>query len=85
MSLGLLLFFAGFLIGLRFVYFYLFDRGAGHIQSLILAGVLLGFGFQTMLVAFLADLLAVNRKLTEDVQNRIRKIEANEGINQMKE
>jgi len=77
MSLGILLFFIGLLLGLRFLYFYFTGGGVGHVQSLILAGVLLGFGFQTMLVAFLADLLAANRMLIEDVQNRLKKIEAN--------
>ena len=70
---GLLVVLAGFVIGLRFLYYYLQDGGAGHIQSLILASILLGIGFQTMLVAFLADLLAVNRRLMEDVQFRLRK------------
>ena len=77
MSLGILLFFIGLLLGLRFLYFYFTGGGVGHVQSLILAGVLLGFGFQTMLVAFLADLLAANRMLIEDVQNRLKKIEEN--------
>jgi glycosyltransferase involved in cell wall biosynthesis len=73
MTIGLLLFGAGFVIGLRFLYYYLLDGGQGHIQSLILASILLGIGFQTALVAFLADLLAVNRRLLEDVQYRLRK------------
>jgi len=45
------------------------------VQSLILASILLGIGFQTMLVAFLADLQAVNRRLMEDIQYRIRVME----------
>jgi hypothetical protein len=36
---------------------------------------LLGVGFQTILTAFLADLLAVNRRLMEDVQYRVKKLE----------
>ena len=72
MSVGLLLFFVGFLIGLRFLFFYFTHESAGHIQSLILASIFLGIGFQTMLVAFLADLQAVNRRLLEDVQYRLR-------------
>ncbi len=69
-SIGLTLFGLGFLIGLRFLWFYLSDNGAGHVQSLILAAVLLGMGFQTILVAFLADLLAANRRLLEDIRFR---------------
>ncbi len=78
MSIGLLLFTVGFLIGLRFLYHYFFDEAAGHVQSLILASILLGIGFQTMLVAFLADLLAVNRRLMEDIQYRLRKSESDD-------
>jgi glycosyltransferase involved in cell wall biosynthesis len=77
MTFGLLLFTAGFLLGLRFLYYYFLESGEGHVQSLILSSILLGIGFQTMLVAFLADLLAVNRRLMEDVQYRLRKIDSN--------
>lgn len=67
-SIGLVLFGSGFLIGLRFLWHYLHGHGGGHIQSLILAGALLLMGFQTFLVAFLADLLAANRRLTEELR-----------------
>lgn len=67
-TIGTVLFSVGFLIGLRFLWNYLQGNGEGHIQSLILASVLLGMGFQTILVAFVADLLAANRKLLEDVR-----------------
>lgn len=72
-TIGLVLFGFGFLIGLRYLYYYFTMGGAGHIQSLILAAILLGMGFQTIMVAFLADLLSVNRKLMEEVQYRLRK------------
>jgi hypothetical protein len=78
MSIGVLLFSLGFLIGLRFLYFYLTGQGQGHIQSVILAGALLAMGFQTMLIAFIADLFSVNRKLLEDLQFRLKKIELGE-------
>ena len=78
-TIGTLLFSAGLVIGLRFLYYFFRDGGEGHVQSLILASILLGIGFQTMLVAFLADLQAVNRRLMEDVQFRLRKIESRGG------
>lgn len=65
-----LLFFAGLLIGLRFLYYYFTGGGGGHIQSLILAGLLAGMGFQTFLIAFVADLLAANRRLLEEIRFR---------------
>jgi glycosyltransferase involved in cell wall biosynthesis len=67
-TIALLLFSAGLLVGLRFLIYYSAGNGGGHIQSLILASVLLTMGFQTFLVAFLADLLAANRKLLEEVR-----------------
>lgn len=67
-AIGSLLFALGFLIGARFLWFYFNGDGDGHVQSLILAAILLGMGFQTVLVAFVADLLAANRKLLEDVR-----------------
>jgi glycosyltransferase involved in cell wall biosynthesis len=75
MGLGVLLFGLGFLLGLRFLWFYFGGEGAGHIQSVVLSGALLGMGFQTMLVAILADLLSVNRRLLEDVQIRVKTLE----------
>jgi glycosyltransferase involved in cell wall biosynthesis len=71
-TIGTVLFAAGFLIGLRFLWKYFGGEGEGHIQSLILAGVLLGMGFQTLLIAVVADLLASNRKLLEDIRFQTR-------------
>jgi len=66
MSIAAVLFGLGFLLGLRYLFFYFGGEGDGHIQSVILAGVLMGMGFQTALIAFIADLLSVNRKLLEE-------------------
>jgi len=67
-TIGIALFAVGFLVGVRFLYYYLTGAGEGHVQSLILAALLMGMGFQTILMAFVADLLAANRKLLEDVR-----------------
>jgi glycosyltransferase involved in cell wall biosynthesis len=67
-AIGALLFGMGVLLGLRFLYHYLSGQGQGHVQSLILASVLIGMGFQTVLIAFVADLLAANRALLEDIR-----------------
>jgi glycosyltransferase involved in cell wall biosynthesis len=74
LSLGAFLMLAGFLICLRYLYFYFFESGAGHVQSLILSAILIMMGFQTILVSFLADLLSANRKLLEDIRFKINKI-----------
>ena len=74
MSIGAFVFSLGLIGGARYLYYYFTVSGSGHVQSLILSSILLGIGFQTMLTAFLADLLAVNRRLMEDVQYRIKKL-----------
>lgn len=74
-TLSLVLLLVGLLLSLRFVYFFLLGQGDGHIQSLILAAVLLIVGFQTFLIGLVADLIGFNRKILEDLIYRIRRIE----------
>jgi len=71
--IGSLLFLIGAALGGRFLYYYLTEGSAGHIQSLILAAVLLISGFQTALIGLLADLISVNRKLSEEILIRQKK------------
>ena len=79
-TIGFILFGSGFLIGLRFLWIYFNDEGEGNVQSLILAGVLLGMGFQTLLIAFVTDLLAANRKLLEDIRCKTLEVSRNDEI-----
>jgi glycosyltransferase involved in cell wall biosynthesis len=74
--LGLFFFLSGFALGLRFLYFLVAQGGNGHVQSLILASILMVIGVQSMLAALVVDLLSVNRKLMEDIQYKIRKLMA---------
>lgn len=76
--IGSLLLLAGIGIGSRFLYFFFHGDRAGHIQSLILAAVFLIVGFQTLLIGLLADLIAVNRRLSEETLIRLRKLESAE-------
>jgi glycosyltransferase involved in cell wall biosynthesis len=56
-------------IGLRFLWYYLVSGGAaGHLQSLILAAILFGLGGALTVVAFLGDLIAINRRMLEDLR-----------------
>ena len=74
-TVGTFVLFLGCLLGFRFLYYFFTSGGDGHVQSLILASVLIGTGFQVILTAFLSDLLSVNRRLMEDIQYRIKKAE----------
>ncbi len=75
--IGLTLFGAGFLISLRFLYYYLtsFTGGGRYLQSLIYAAVLMIVGFQVVLIGLLADVISANRKLLEDLVYRVRSLE----------
>ncbi len=74
-AIGSVIFFAGVAVGVRFLYYYFHGAGGGHIQSLILAAILLLLGFQTVIVGLLADVIASNRKILEDVQYHVRKMD----------
>ncbi len=74
-AIGAILFLAGFAIGLRFLWYFLAGEPGGHIQSLILAAVLLIIGFQTALIGLVADLISVNRRLSEEILIRLRKLD----------
>lgn len=70
--LSILLILAGILPAVRYLYFFVTEHGGGHVQSLILAAILIIVGVQTFLIGLAADLLAFNRKILEDMRYRAR-------------
>jgi glycosyltransferase involved in cell wall biosynthesis len=75
-AIGAVLLMIGVFPILRFLYFYFFTAdGTGHIQSLILGGVLVTLGFITFVIALLADLIGWNRKLLEATLEKVRRLE----------
>ena len=73
--LGTILNLIGFGIGVRFLYFFIVGSGAGHIQSLILASMMIIIGVLCDIVGLQADIIAANRKILEDIQYHVRKID----------
>jgi len=73
--IGSVVFGIGAAIGFRFLYYYLFGNSQGHIQSLILAAVLLIVGFQIVLIGLVSDLIFGNRKILEEILYRQKKLE----------
>lgn len=74
--IGAVFFGLGLILGLRFVWIFISTgSGSGHVQSLILCAALLMIGVQSFLTGILADIISGNRKLLEDVQYRVRKLE----------
>ena len=47
----------------------------GHIQSLILASIMIIIGVQVIFIGLVSDLIAANRRLNEEVLYRIKKLE----------
>jgi glycosyltransferase involved in cell wall biosynthesis len=75
MILGTLFLIPGVLIGVRFLFSYFRDGGAGHIQSLILSSVLIVTAVVTYAAGIITDLIAANRVLLEEVRTRLLKAE----------
>jgi len=67
-TIASILFSIGFILGLRFLYFYFTSSGQGHIQSLILCAIILTLSFICFMLAIVGDLFTINRKILEDIQ-----------------
>ncbi len=65
----------GLLIGGRFVYLFWEGHGQGHVQSLILASILIVVAALFFMLGLLADLISVNRRLLEDLRTRLTNLE----------
>lgn len=74
-ALGGIFLLLGMIVGIRFLHFYLSGSGDGHTQSLILLAVLMSAGFQSLVIGMLGDVIAANRKILQDIQYRVRKME----------
>ncbi len=75
---GLILIALGMIPAFRFAFYYLTrEQGqwVGHVQSLIFSAILLGNGFLLLIIGLVSDLIAVNRKLLEEVRYRLMDIE----------
>ena len=73
-TVGSILGIIGVGIGVRFIVFMVNGQGSGHIQSLILASMMIILGVMTGIVGLQADIIAANRKLLEDIQYHVRKM-----------
>lgn len=73
--IGSIILVGGVVLGIRFLYFYFTGEGIGHIQSVILASMLIIMGFVLWMIGLLADLISANRKLLEDMLYRVRYLE----------
>ena len=80
MWLGTLLLLPGLIIGLRFIVHYVLGSGSGHIQSLILAAVLILTAVIVFVAGVITDLIAANRVLLEEVRTRLLRAEVERAV-----
>lgn len=73
--IGTVPFTLGFLLGVRYLFLLAADPHAGHVQSLILAAILLLIGVQTYVIGLHADIMAANRKMIEEIKYHVKKME----------
>ena len=60
---------AGAALVARFAWYFIESGGVGgHLQSLVVAAILLGIGGALVVVALIGDLLAINRRMLEEIR-----------------
>lgn len=75
MGVGCIPLIAGIILGVRYLIILANGGGAGNIQSLILCSLLIMIGILVMVLGMLADTIAANRKIIEDIQYHVRSID----------
>ncbi len=70
---------SGFALGIRYLFYLANGQGGGHIQSLILASMLIIIGVLAAVIACLGDVIAANRKLLQEIQFELRRMDYGPG------
>lgn len=73
--LGCIPFVLGVLLGIRFLVFFLNGVGNGNVQSLILCSMLILISVMVWVVGLLADVMAANRKILQEIQQKVRELD----------
>jgi len=75
MLLGSIPVIAGIILGIRFLIRFFMGNGGGNVQSLILVSLLVTVGVMMWVIGVLADTISANRKIMQDVQMRVRRMD----------
>lgn len=78
--LGTVFLVPGLFIGIQFLIAYWSGLGGGHVQSLILASILILMAGITYAAGLIADLIAANRVLLEEIRMRQLRSEVDAGL-----
>lgn len=74
-GLGSIPFLIGLAIGIRFIVLLCMGGGQGNVQSLILCSMLILIGVMIWVVGLLADVMAANRKILQEIQQKVREMD----------
>lgn len=74
-TLGCFPFLIGVGLGVRYIILLCMGAGQGNVQSLILCSMLILIGVMIWVVGLLADVMAANRKILQEIQQKIRKLD----------
>ncbi len=66
---------AGVAVWIRYIYFFFNGSASGHVQSLIFGCTCIILGFLIFVIGVLADTIAANRKVLQDVQYHLKRLE----------
>lgn len=75
---------AGLALGVRFIVYLCMGAGTGHVQSLILASMLIIISVLCGVIGLLGDVISANRKLLEEIQFELRKMDYGAGHEEQK-
>lgn len=74
-GLGAIPLILGILLGIRYLILLAMGAGQGNIQSLILCSLLIMIGVLVIVLGVLADTIAANRKILQEIQYHVRKLD----------
>ena len=74
-SLSIVPFVIGFALGVRYIVKIFMGTATGNIQSLILCSLLIMIAIMIWVLGMMADVIAANRSISQDIQRRIRDID----------
>lgn len=78
---GTMVLLPGIVLGVRFLIAYAAGQGEGHVQSLILASILIVTAVVIYVSGIITDLISANRVLLEDVRMRLLRAEIDPAVN----
>lgn len=74
-GLGCVPFIIGLAIGIRYLVLLCMGSGQGNVQSLILCSMLILIGVLIWVLGLLADVMSANRKILQEIQQKVREMD----------